>query len=165
MVTLKYIKIPRCFTEVVVYTFILFSSIFIIYYILDSKTCHNKEPCDPGWIGIGRKCYYYSYDLANWTESLDNCIALGADLVMYPLDSEAEYSITQHSCFDKYWVGAYRVKSSPYLYYIELEEKNRPTKNNECYYIRKGLDADDGKNVFSCNVTIHWICEKNMNRC
>ncbi|ARF02750.1 SWPV1-174 [Shearwaterpox virus] len=156
------IKFTKCI-EISLYILVIFTSILIIHNILDKKECYNKDPCDSGWIGIGKKCYYYSYALANWTESLHKCRIVGTELVTYPLDPNMEYFITQYSCFDKHWVGAYKIGLRTYN--LELVEKISPSRYDDCFYIHKGISTSQGNNVFKCNVTIHWICEKNMISC
>ncbi|ARE67425.1 SWPV2-ORF186 [Shearwaterpox virus] len=148
----KYIKIHTCISEVFIFVTALCSVIFLLQYIFDAKVCYKTDHCDKGWIGIGEKCYYYSNELANWTDSLKKCREVGADLVTYPSDPDTEYDVTRYSCFDKHWVGAYKINTN----------SQHPDKNDECYYVSRGMPTHKGDNVFLCNVTIHWICEKNM---
>lgn len=36
--------------------------------------------CPEGWIGFGRKCFYFSEDIRNWTYSQAFCASVDADL-------------------------------------------------------------------------------------
>uniref|UniRef100_A0A8C6SUG7 C-type lectin domain-containing protein n=1 Tax=Neogobius melanostomus TaxID=47308 RepID=A0A8C6SUG7_9GOBI len=72
--------------------------IHITSFILTSRfsfTAPCVVQCDAGWELNGTKCYNFSSNRLNWTESRDMCQSLSADLVK--IESREEQ--------DRFWIG------------------------------------------------------------
>ncbi|KAG9279583.1 C-type lectin domain family 6 member A-like [Astyanax mexicanus] len=64
--------------------------------------CQNCGQCGDGWKRFGVKCYYFSTDTLNWTNSRDHCVEKGGHLVI--ITSEAE-QIFVNSSGETHWIG------------------------------------------------------------
>ncbi|KAJ8260439.1 hypothetical protein GJAV_G00182110 [Gymnothorax javanicus] len=69
------------------------------------------KPCPQGWEQFGSKCYFFSTESKNWTESRIDCIKRGADLVIIESKEEQDF-ISRHYYYYYYnynyydhWIG------------------------------------------------------------
>ncbi|XP_051782688.1 C-type lectin domain family 4 member G-like [Erpetoichthys calabaricus] len=59
-----------------------FSNVKDFYCDVTNTTHENTCPvCKPGWVPFRSKCYFFSCNKLNWTESCDKCIRRGGRLV------------------------------------------------------------------------------------
>uniref|UniRef100_A0A8C6S658 C-type lectin domain-containing protein n=1 Tax=Neogobius melanostomus TaxID=47308 RepID=A0A8C6S658_9GOBI len=82
--------------------------------ILTSRFSFTVQPCvvrcDAGWRLNGTKCYHFSSNRLNWTESRDMCQRLRGDLVKIESREEQEFldgklQTEMIDNGDKFWIG------------------------------------------------------------
>ncbi|QZW33515.1 MPPV-207 C-type lectin-like protein [Magpiepox virus 2] len=56
---------------------------------------------------------------------------------MYPSDTDPEYDVTRYSCFNKHWVGAYKINTN----------SQHPDKEQRMLYVSRGMPTHKGDNV------------------
>ncbi|XP_064179395.1 macrophage mannose receptor 1-like [Anguilla rostrata] len=61
------------------------------------------EPCPQGWAQFSSKCYYFSNERKNWTDSRSDCEERGADLVI--IESEEEQWFIYEQIKSTTWIG------------------------------------------------------------
>uniref|UniRef100_A0A8C6SX67 C-type lectin domain-containing protein n=1 Tax=Neogobius melanostomus TaxID=47308 RepID=A0A8C6SX67_9GOBI len=61
--------------------------------------------CDAGWELNGTKCYNFSSNRLNWTESRDMCQSLGGHLVKIESREEQKFVFNQLIKDDRFWIG------------------------------------------------------------
>ncbi|KAK3517124.1 hypothetical protein QTP86_019187 [Hemibagrus guttatus] len=59
--------------------------------------------CEEGWKSLGLKCYYFSTDKLNWTQSRDFCVEKGGHLVIITNPPEQDFVFSQIS--ETHWIG------------------------------------------------------------
>ncbi|KAJ8260441.1 hypothetical protein GJAV_G00182180 [Gymnothorax javanicus] len=62
------------------------------------------KPCPQGWEQFHSKCYFFSTEYKIWTESRNDCIKRGADLVIIKSKEEQDF-ISRNSIYNYYWIG------------------------------------------------------------
>ncbi|XP_062865664.1 CD209 antigen-like protein E [Trichomycterus rosablanca] len=71
---------------------------------LDSlKANKSFELCDEGWRSLGLKCYFFSTNNLNWTESRDSCVKKGGHLVIITSKAEQDFLVSQIK--ETHWMG------------------------------------------------------------
>ncbi|KAJ7991857.1 hypothetical protein DPEC_G00288210 [Dallia pectoralis] len=60
------------------------------------------ELCANDWVFHGGKCYFFSTDLLNWTQSLDQCVSMDGHLVI--INSQEEQTFLRSRSEDL-WIG------------------------------------------------------------
>ncbi|KAM8870534.1 C-type lectin domain family 12 member B-like isoform 1-T2 [Spinachia spinachia] len=130
------------------------------------KVC---KPCQDGWILFQSNCYKfltsnYSSCWKTWTESRDECLKQGADLVVIGSREEQEflnnhtkyYNSDQHG----YWTGLSQtgtwVDGSNLTVTYWTTQK---TRSNECGLLQAKEDPLANWRKASCCMKNRWICE------
>ncbi|XP_058261118.1 hepatic lectin-like [Hemibagrus wyckioides] len=70
------------------------------------SACSAKQTCtlcEEGWKTLGLKCYYFSTDKLNWTQSRDYCVEKGGHLVIITSQTEQEFVVLQIR--ETHWIG------------------------------------------------------------
>ncbi|XP_047672055.1 C-type lectin domain family 4 member F-like [Tachysurus fulvidraco] len=70
------------------------------------SVCNAKQTCtlcEEGWKSLGLKCYYFSTDKLNWTQSRDYCVEKGGHLVIITSQTEQGFLISQIG--ETHWIG------------------------------------------------------------
>ncbi|KAL2080474.1 hypothetical protein ACEWY4_024267 [Coilia grayii] len=60
-------------------------------------------PCAELWRNHSDKCYFFSFDLMNWTESRDQCVSMGGHLVI--INDQAEQIFLSSVTTESHWIG------------------------------------------------------------
>ncbi|KAJ8260448.1 hypothetical protein GJAV_G00182280 [Gymnothorax javanicus] len=77
---------------------------FIDQYCLISSQKRECKPCPQGWEQFDSKCYFFSTERKSWTESRNDCIKRGADLVIIKSEEEQDF-ISSNSIYYDHWIG------------------------------------------------------------
>ncbi|XP_053494774.1 C-type lectin domain family 6 member A-like [Ictalurus furcatus] len=59
--------------------------------------------CEEGWKALGLKCYYFSTEKLNWTQSRDYCAENGSHLVI--ITSQTEQDFVSSQIRETHWIG------------------------------------------------------------
>ncbi|XP_062411033.1 CD209 antigen-like protein E isoform X2 [Sardina pilchardus] len=125
--------------------------------------------CPVGWFTYGSSCYYLSTSRRNWTDSRDQCLERGADLIVINSQEEQEFvrALSVHawiglSCSEKDRVWKW-VDGAPLTngtgYWSRREPNNARGMENcvETWARDPSLQTwNDGR----CEYELQWICEK-----
>ncbi|XP_075769608.1 C-type lectin domain family 2 member B-like [Pelodiscus sinensis] len=113
--------------------------------------------CPDCWVGFQRKCYYFSEAEGNWTNSRDNCSALGASLA--GIDSLQEMAfLLRYKGVQDHWVGLRREQDQPWKWANGTEFGNlfEIRGGGACAY----LNDENGASSSRCYMGRRWICSK-----
>ncbi|XP_063042876.1 C-type lectin domain family 4 member E-like [Engraulis encrasicolus] len=126
----------------------------------------QMKSCAPGWEYFKRKCYYFSTDVMNWTDSRDACVTMGGHLLI--LNSEAEMDFARDNGAG-FWIGlsdldeegTFRwvdgtLLTNSYLTWSPGQPNN--WKNQDCAVF---LESDSFLGDDSCDKLHFRICESN----
>ncbi|XP_074873407.1 C-type lectin domain family 2 member B-like [Carettochelys insculpta] len=136
------------------------NGIFIIILItLSAKPCElgpAGAACPDGWLGYLRKCYYFSEAEANWTDSQNNCSALGASLAVIDTKQEMDF-LMRYKGHSDYWIGLRREPDQPWKWANGIEFKNGFSilGGEQCAFLIQDNIASS-----SCSREGPWICSK-----
>ncbi|XP_058262267.1 CD209 antigen-like protein A [Hemibagrus wyckioides] len=121
-----------------------------------------------GWLIFSSSFYYFSTVEKGWTDSREDCLKKGSDLVIIRSSEEQEYIIKQLG-EKKAWIGLnYNVSESDWKWvdssalsktYWAKGEPNNNGGNEQCVEIWTYTDLN-GWNDVNCNNKKNWICEK-----
>ncbi|XP_046698927.1 hepatic lectin-like isoform X2 [Silurus meridionalis] len=122
------------------------------------------------WKYFNSSFYYISTVMKNWTESRNDCINRGADLVIINSTEEEEFIINQLNN-NEAWIGLSDTETEGMWKWVDGSkltialwhetEPNNHNNNEDCVKIE--TDKRDKKwNDVPCFNTIKWICEKNV---
>ncbi|XP_034367942.1 C-type lectin domain family 2 member E-like [Arvicanthis niloticus] len=119
--------------------------------------------CPSGWIGFGRKCFYFSEDMGNWTFSQFSCMALDAHLALFDSLEELNF-LKRYKGPSDHWIGLHRESTEhPWMWTDNTEYNNLVLIRGAevCAYL-----SDNGiSSGRSCTLR-KWICNKpNTIRC
>ncbi|XP_059395607.1 CD209 antigen-like protein E [Carassius carassius] len=138
-----------------------------------NKTDHlpnfGKDQCssDPKWITYNHSSYYISSEWKNWTESRQDCLQRGADLVIINNKEEQEY-IKRVTSGNVVWIGLTDSDNEGVWKWVDGSTLNTSFRsfwgtrepnggrNDDCAVSQYSW-AD-----FPCHDTFVWICERNL---
>ncbi|XP_034367379.1 C-type lectin domain family 2 member E-like [Arvicanthis niloticus] len=113
--------------------------------------------CPSGWIGFGRKCFYFSEDIGNWTFSQFSCMALDAHLALFDSLEELNF-LKRYNGPSDHWIGLHRESSEhPWIWTDNTEYNNLVLTRGggECAYLSdRGIRSSRGYTHKK------WICNK-----
>uniref|UniRef100_A0A8C3RK35 C-type lectin domain-containing protein n=1 Tax=Chelydra serpentina TaxID=8475 RepID=A0A8C3RK35_CHESE len=115
-------------------------------------------PCCPdGWVGYGRKCYYFSETEGNWTYSQSQCSAFNASLAGIDSEQDLAFLLRYKGKFD-HWIGLQRDPRQPWKWANGTEFNNLfgIRGGGECAY----LNDENGVSSLRCTSERYWICTK-----
>ncbi|KAK3506257.1 hypothetical protein QTP70_019476, partial [Hemibagrus guttatus] len=82
----------------------------------------NQGQCEKGWKSLGLKCYYFSIDKLNWTQSRDYCVEKGGHLVI--ITSQAEQNFVVSQIRKTHWIGLHDLETEGQWMWVN----NQPLK-------------------------------------
>ncbi|XP_065797547.1 C-type lectin domain family 2 member D11-like [Muntiacus reevesi] len=116
-------------------------------------------PCPKGWIGFGRKCFYFSEDSKNWTFSQTFCTSREAVLVQFETEEELNFLKSHKGPFD-HWIGLSRESSHHAWKWTDNSTYNTSfgmTGDGECGYLN-----EFGVASARSYTDRRWICSKQI---
>ncbi|XP_054575255.1 C-type lectin domain family 2 member A isoform X2 [Eptesicus fuscus] len=122
------------------------------------KTSEHPQTtkCSGEWIGVGNKCFYFSKDTKNWTDSKIFCNSQGSELA--PIDTHGDMDfLKKHAGASMHWIGLSRKQGESWKW------TNGTTFNAWFEIDGNGLFAFlNADGVYSSRgfVDIKWICSK-----
>ncbi|XP_074873429.1 C-type lectin domain family 2 member B-like [Carettochelys insculpta] len=113
--------------------------------------------CLDGGVRYQGKCYYFSEDEGNWTDSQSHCSALGASLAGIDTPQEMAFLLRYTGSYD-HWVGLRQEQNQPWKW-------TNGTKFNHWFEIRGGgdcayLNEEKGVSSLQCYLERQWVCRK-----
>ncbi|KAI5621700.1 immune-related, lectin-like receptor 2, partial [Silurus asotus] len=139
----------------------------------------NCKLCEEGWKSLGLKCYHFSPNKLNWTQSRDDCVEKGGHLVI--ITSRAEQDFLSSKIQITHWVGLNDLETegkwmwvnnqplqgSLTFWFSAPEGPNQPDnrKNRDHSGENCGTLGDESGNInkwfdASCKKFRKYICEK-----
>uniref|UniRef100_W5MMB5 C-type lectin domain-containing protein n=1 Tax=Lepisosteus oculatus TaxID=7918 RepID=W5MMB5_LEPOC len=128
--------------------------------------------CPEGWKQFKSKCYYFSTDLLNWTDSRAACRKQGADLLTIRTQEEQEFIWNR---LDKrnYWIGLTDAAAEGIWLWVDgthpnpsFWRKDQPDDyhNEDCATIDSDPPAapHESWNDLTCTKKQLWICETSL---
>ena len=137
------------------YSFLFFSGLYFSVSRLISSESTKAMECSEEWIGVRRKCFYFSDDTRNWTASKRFCSSHGSELAQ--IDTP-EDMVRKGKSFQLFWSSIlYKEKkmikaNTPWLcqrgekfplpFYVLLADLriqlawDRLTRENQINYVR-----------------------------
>ncbi|XP_045072858.1 C-type lectin domain family 4 member E-like [Coregonus clupeaformis] len=128
-----------------------------------------KGSCPEGWRRFGSSCYYLSTERKYWTESRQDCLERGADLVIINSEEEQAF-INGFESVSYVWIGLTHsvtegtwkwVDGTPLTtpsYWRSGEPGGGGVENCvEIYYMSPGQSV---WRDYKCSFSQQWICEK-----
>ncbi|XP_002925375.1 C-type lectin domain family 2 member A [Ailuropoda melanoleuca] len=112
--------------------------------------------CSGKWIGVRKKCFYFSSDTKNWTASKRFCSSQGSELAHIDTEEDMEF-LRRHTGTFMHWIGLNRKQGESWKW------TNGTTCNPWFEISGNGsfafLNAD---RVHSSRgfIDIKWICSK-----
>ncbi|XP_035263218.1 CD209 antigen-like protein C [Anguilla anguilla] len=129
---------------------------------LQSTLC---KPCLQGWAQFSSKCYYFSNEMKNWTDSHSDCIKWGADLVI--IESNAEKCFINEQIKNITWIGlSYSVDNGNWLW-VNGTSLQKGSWGKGKSGVKNGYDCAmfipnvNGWNTSHCSNDHNFICETN----
>ncbi|XP_073685572.1 CD209 antigen-like protein D isoform X2 [Garra rufa] len=132
-----------------------------------SRTPQNTDQCsdNPKWITYKHSSYYISSEWKNWTESREDCLQRGADLIIIN-DKEEQDFITVATSANIVWIGLNEFHKEGVWKWVdgstlttEFWRHGEPNNNvgDEDCVVSHFHWAD-----YPCDFTFVWICEKDL---
>lgn len=139
----------------------------------DQLVCEKdvRKICPQDWmIQSGCSCYFISLDTKNWTESRQDCLDRGADLVII---NSREEQVFIKALGHRTWIGltdeevegTWRWVDGKLLtasYWTGTGEPNGRTEENCAEIIAIHNDPVLAWNDQSCDIDQRWICERSL---
>ncbi|XP_019489022.1 PREDICTED: C-type lectin domain family 2 member H-like isoform X2 [Hipposideros armiger] len=119
--------------------------------------CPVYTACPERWIGLGRKCFYFSEDIRNWTYSQAFCVSLKADLARIETLEELKF-LKRYKGPSDHWIGLSRESSHHIWKWTDNTEYNATfviKGAGECAYLN-----DNGVSSARTYTDRKWICSK-----
>ncbi|KAJ7991904.1 hypothetical protein DPEC_G00288700 [Dallia pectoralis] len=143
-------------------------------------TALKGKSCTEGWVSYGGKCYFFSTNLMNWTQSRDQCVSKGGHLVI--INSQQEQEFLYLSTKNKtHWIGLNDLETEGRWLWVD----KTPLKNTDAqfWHVRTNGELSEpdnwtvqdpsgedcvvlGENYsnvwfdFSCKFVERFVCEK-----
>ncbi|XP_014050232.1 CD209 antigen-like protein C [Salmo salar] len=131
-----------------------------------------KQTCPAGWQKFESMWYFLSTETKTWKESRKDCLERGADLVIINSDEEQKFLINLKK---RVWIGLTdsvnegtwkwvdgTTLTTGYWYDPQPDSGGGKPENGEedCVEIRTDQSPLKVWNDLSCEMKLHWICEK-----
>ncbi|XP_076027222.1 uncharacterized protein LOC143016667 [Genypterus blacodes] len=120
--------------------------------------------CPSGWEKFQSSCYYISKSQKNWTESRQECLLSGANLVI--INSRGEQAFLK-DLQDRFWIGLSDLDNEGQWRWVDgtgltdgiwaPEEPNDEHGGEDCVELLRGINA---WNDAPCSDIKHSVCEK-----
>lgn len=122
--------------------------------------CPVFPACPERWIGLGKKCFYFSEDIRNWTYSQASCASLKANLARIETLEELTF-LKRYKGPSDHWIGLSRESSHHVWKWTDNTEYNATfviKGVGECAYLN-----DNGVSSARTYTDRKWICSKPSN--
>ncbi|KAF7686378.1 hypothetical protein HF521_015740 [Silurus meridionalis] len=86
------------------------------------KETQNCKLCEEGWKSLGLKCYYFSPNKLNWTQSRDDCVEKGGHLVI--ITSRAEQDFLSSQIRETHWIGLHDLETEGEWMWVNNQSLN-----------------------------------------
>ncbi|XP_065791226.1 C-type lectin domain family 2 member D6-like [Muntiacus reevesi] len=116
-------------------------------------------PCSKGWIGFGRKCFYFSDETRNWTFSQTFCTSEEAVLAQFETEEELNFLLRYKGPSDL-WIGLSRESLHHVWKWTDDSKYNASftiTGDATCGYLN-----DLGVSSARSYTDRKWICSKKI---
>ncbi|XP_062845311.1 CD209 antigen-like protein E isoform X2 [Trichomycterus rosablanca] len=145
-----------------------------------SKEKKSCELCDEGWRSPGLKCYFFSTNNMNWTESRDSCVEKGDHLVI--ITNQAEQDFLSSNIKETHWMGLNDLETEGKwmwvnnktldetgvkFWYTRADEPSEPdnwkvedSSGENCASLGNEVGTADRWFDASCHKRKKYICEK-----
>uniref|UniRef100_G3N0Y6 C-type lectin domain family 2 member A n=2 Tax=Bos TaxID=9903 RepID=G3N0Y6_BOVIN len=127
--------------------------------LISSESAKAME-CSEEWIGVRRKCFYFSDDTRNWTASKRFCNSQGSELAQIDTPEDMKF-LKKHAGTSMYWIGLSRKLGESWKW------TNGTTFNAGFEISGNGPFAflnSDGVHSSRGFVDIKWICSKPISK-
>ncbi|KAM5253888.1 C-type lectin domain family 2 member A [Hipposideros larvatus] len=127
-------------------------SVLIVKHLQSPKTM----ACSGEWIGVRKKCFYFSNDTGNWTASQRFCSSQRSELAQVDTQKDMEF-LKKHAGASMHWIGLSRKQGEPWKW------TNGTTFNPWFEITGDGSFAflnADGVSSSKGFIDIKWICSK-----
>ncbi|XP_004779777.1 C-type lectin domain family 2 member A [Mustela putorius furo] len=147
-------KLEKCWMLYLCMCIILL--IVVILVIAVFFKCPKTVECSGEWIGVRRKCFYFSSDTKNWTASEQFCLSQGSELAHIDTQEDMEF-LRRHAGTFMHWIGLNRKQGESWKW-------TNGTIFNPWFEISGNgsfafLNAD-GVHSSRGFIDIKWICSK-----
>ncbi|KAJ7991860.1 hypothetical protein DPEC_G00288240 [Dallia pectoralis] len=105
-----------------------------------SANLRGCELCAKDWVFHGGKCYFFSTDSLNWTQSRDHCVSMGGHLVI--INSRKEQSFLM-SWSEDLWIGLNDLKTEGQWFWVDNEPLGQNGMN---FWIKWGKTSKEPDN-------------------
>ncbi|XP_036372205.1 C-type lectin domain family 4 member E-like [Megalops cyprinoides] len=127
-------ELPKCVSD-------LLETSSILEAFRVSEDCMT---CRYGWKRFNGKCYFFSSDRLNWSQSRDDCVTKGGHLAI--IDSTEEQTFLDNTAnskmehaSDNFWIGITDSETEDQWVWVD----NTPLDNNKKFWVRG--EPDDWK--------------------
>uniref|UniRef100_A0A8C4PQY8 C-type lectin domain containing 6A n=1 Tax=Equus asinus asinus TaxID=83772 RepID=A0A8C4PQY8_EQUAS len=164
--------IPFTFISLEFYVYItsFFAPVYLILHFSLSCNLEKVWGCCPStWKPFGSSCYFVSTEQNFWTKSEQNCVGMGAHLVVINTEAEQNFIIQQLNESLSYFLGLSDpqgngnwqwIDKTPYKENVRLWHQNEPNFSaEECASIVFWNQRGWGWNDVFCDSSRHSICE------
>ncbi|XP_065791092.1 C-type lectin domain family 2 member A [Muntiacus reevesi] len=138
--------------------FLIVVLLTVLYFKCSEST--KAMECPEEWIGVRRKCFYFSNDTRNWTASKRFCSSQGSELAQIDTPEEMKF-LKKHAGTSMYWIGLSRKLGEFWKW------TNGTTFNAGFEISGNGPFAflnSDGVHSSRGFVDIKWICSKPISK-
>ncbi|XP_065146223.2 uncharacterized protein [Paramisgurnus dabryanus] len=119
--------------------------------------------CD-GWIYYQYSCYFISTEGKNWTESRQDCIERGADLII--INNKEEQDFIKNAGIQNIWIGLSDIDEEGRWKWVDNSTLTtrfwRSGEPNGGIRENCGESYPSAWNDLRCDKLLKWICEKNI---
>ncbi|XP_034150790.1 CD209 antigen-like protein E [Esox lucius] len=104
--------------------------------LTEVKGCRS---CAEGWVSRGGKCYFFSTDQMNWTQSRDHCVSMGGHLVIIN-SREEQNSLHSSIKYRTHWIGLNDLETEGRWLWVD----NKPLNQTgvQFWYLRSGEKSE-----------------------
>ncbi|XP_019690046.2 C-type lectin domain family 2 member A isoform X1 [Felis catus] len=136
----------------------MYLSLILAIAIVATKhsKCSRTMACEDEWIGLRKKCFYFSSDTKNWTASKRFCSSQGSELAHIDTREDMDF-LRKHAGTSMHWIGLNRKQGESWKW-------TNGTIFNPWFEISGNgsfafLNAD-GVRSSRGFIDIKWICSK-----
>ncbi|KAJ8273207.1 hypothetical protein GJAV_G00098940, partial [Gymnothorax javanicus] len=124
------------------------------------------KQCPLNFVLFDSRCYYFSPEKKNWTDSRTDCKGRGADLVI--INTKKEQMFIHSQSRQEYWIGLYFTTDRTWLWvdgspltirFWRAGEPNGFNDKENCAHGSKHHTALEDWNDIKCIKSFEWVCE------
>ncbi|XP_043297076.1 C-type lectin domain family 2 member A [Cervus canadensis] len=151
-------KLKKYWKIFLIVVFLIVVLVTVLYFSFSKST--KAMECSEEWIGVRRKCFYFSNDTRNWTASKRFCSSQGSELAQIDTPEEMKF-LKKHAGPSMYWIGLSRKLGESWKW------TSGTTFNAGFEISGNGPFAflnSDGVHSSRGFVDIKWICSKPISK-